>query len=103
MGPQPTTKVPNELKKHMKAPHPLFITKHFILIPVLAVALVISQSILLADDTNEVWISARIDGVGLDQYWGNGTITAPFYGDFDYIINSLPTNTTIHLLPGIHH
>jgi hypothetical protein len=54
-------------------------------------------------DTNEVWISARTNGLGSGVRRGTGAITAPYYGDFDAIINSLPTHTTIHLLPGVHY
>jgi hypothetical protein len=57
----------------------------------------------VATDTNEVWISARTNALGTGAIFGNGAITNPFYGDFDAIIKSLATNTTIHLLPGIHY
>lgn len=35
--------------------------------------------------------------------YGTGAITNPYYGDFDHILAVQPTNTTIHLLPGIHY
>ena len=54
-------------------------------------------------DTNEVWVSARTNALRTGTILGTGAITNPYYGDFDGIINSLSTNTTIHLLPGIHY
>ncbi len=62
-----------------------------------------SDRLHAADDTNEVWISARTNALGTGVVLGSGTVMDPFRGDFDAIIASLDTNTTIHLLPGIHH
>jgi hypothetical protein len=56
----------------------------------------------LAGDAREVWISARTNRLGSGSIAGSGDIIRPYYGDFDAILNSLPSYTTIHLLPGIH-
>ncbi|HZL43325.1 MAG TPA: hypothetical protein VFD66_08590 [Verrucomicrobiae bacterium] len=56
----------------------------------------------LTGDTREVWISARTNALGSGFIAGSGDIIRPYYGDFDAILNSLPSHTTIHLLPGIH-
>jgi hypothetical protein len=61
------------------------------------------RSAATPSDTNEVWISARTNALGTGVIFGNGAITNPFYGDFDAIMRSLATNTTIHLLPGVHY
>jgi hypothetical protein len=61
-----------------------------------------SDPLYATGDTNEVWISARGNQPGTGVILGSGEITNPFHGDFEAIINSLETNTTIHLLPGIH-
>jgi hypothetical protein len=49
---------------------------------------------------NEIWISVRTDGNA-----GTGTADDPFDGStelkFDALLQSLPANTTIHLLPGL--
>src|ERR1044071_1121022 len=58
---------------------------------------------LAVGDTNEVWVSARTNALGSGSVWGTGAITNPFYGDFNEIMNGLPKNTIIHLLPGIHY
>jgi hypothetical protein len=53
--------------------------------------------------TNEIWISALSNAyyIQTSNYFGNGALTNPYYGDFDYIVNQQPTNSTIHLLPGV--
>jgi hypothetical protein len=61
------------------------------------------DSALALGDSNEVWISARTNAAGTGFIWGSGAITNPFYGDVSAVINALQTNTTIHLLPGIHY
>jgi hypothetical protein len=61
-----------------------------------------ASSALAVGDTNEVWISARTNALGTGTISGSGAITNPYYGDFDAIVRSLPTNTTMHLLPGVH-
>src|SRR5262249_38655496 len=53
-------------------------------------------------DTNEIWISSTNSSLGSGIH-GYGTLVAPFYGDFDVIINTNPPNTTIHLLPGVFY
>ncbi len=57
----------------------------------------------VGSDTNEVWLSAKTNALGSGRIWGSGSLADPFYGDFNAIINSLQTNTTIHLLPGVFH
>lgn len=57
----------------------------------------------VGSDTNEIWVSARTNALGSWQFWGSGTYNDPYYGDFDAIIDSQPTNTTIHLLPGVFY
>jgi hypothetical protein len=78
------------------------LSKH-IAILILLVTASWTTLIRAATDANEVWISALDSGsnVGTGETHGNGTITTPYYGDFDFIVNSLPVNTTIHLLPGV--
>ncbi len=75
------------------------------LFQVLLLALTVSAptTVWAAGDTNEIWISARTNALGTGFIWGSGSITDPFYGDFNAIMGGLPTNTTIHLLPGIHY
>ena len=55
----------------------------------------------LAGDAREVWISARTNRLGSGSIAGSGNIIRPYYGDFDAILNSLPSHTTIHLLPRV--
>src|SRR5664280_1340530 len=52
-------------------------------------------------DPNEVWISARTNALGTSVIFGDGSITNPYSGDFDFIIDSIPTNTTMNLLSGV--
>jgi hypothetical protein len=61
-----------------------------------------SASAFAIGDTNEVWISATNSqsSYGTTTKNGLGTLASPFYGAFDFILNGLETNTTIHLLPG---
>ena len=53
-------------------------------------------------DTNFIYVSSRSSANYIQTGFilGSGSITNPFWGDFDTIINAQPTNTVIHLLPG---
>ncbi len=59
--------------------------------------------VFAAGDTNEVWISARTNALGTNTRIGSGAIQDPYWGDFDFIVTSIPAASTIHLLPGIHY
>src|SRR5690348_1636146 len=52
---------------------------------------------------NGIWFSSTnsLNYLGQQTDFGNGTITNPYYGDFDYILGHLvPTNATVHLGSG---
>ncbi len=52
---------------------------------------------------NGIWLSSTnsLTYLGQQTNFGNGTITNPYYGDFDYILGHLvPTNTIVHLGAG---
>lgn len=54
-------------------------------------------------DANEVWVSARTNALGTGFVAGSGTVSDPFYGDFDVVMRSIGPRTTVHLLPGVHY
>jgi PKD repeat protein len=50
-----------------------------------------------------LWITPMTNALGTSQVYGDGSITNPYYGDFDYILNNIPTNSTINLLAGVFY
>jgi len=64
---------------------------------------IVPFAVQAAGNASEIWISARTNALGTSTMLGNGSITNPYYGDFDFIINRIPTNTTEHLLAGVFY
>jgi hypothetical protein len=53
--------------------------------------------------TNQFWLSAKTNALGTSRLFGAGSPDNPFYGDFDFIIDTFPSNSTINLLAGVFY
>jgi hypothetical protein len=53
--------------------------------------------------TNQFWLSAKTNALGTSMLLGGGSPDNPFYGDFDFIIDTIPPNSTINLLAGVFY
>jgi hypothetical protein len=72
-------------------------------IPILAGALLAFSAVAQIQYSNEFWISTNATG---NTYPSGGTLDNPLDGsteaNFDHNMNSLPQNSTIHILPGVY-
>src|ERR1039457_756805 len=53
--------------------------------------------------TSQFWLSAKTNALGTSMLLGGGSPDNPFYGDFDFIIDTIPSNSTINLLAGVFY
>lgn len=70
---------------------------------ILAFSLVMPKSSRAAEA--EYWVSAFNSGsyTSSTNKFGSGTLSDPYYGAFDKIMNDIPAYSRIHLLPGIFY